>query len=492
VRIWLDEQLRQPSPIEAARAIGDSLAAINRVAVGDARRLEIAELYWTAANTLLPTLEQRFSRAAQPLSGVALDAAKAALTLANEMSVAYKHLLVREAARRLTLTGPRLLLALVHRCLQCSARILVNSYLAYAPVPPKTWLDAHIVYGFARERELTQLTVNADTPDMTPERAYLQTLLLALANPYGLEPGQLATVAQYVQTHCPLAKLTDVAPVHRMAKAVAIVPIGHDFPPFSANKGGAVEGGKLYLLTYDLAFEIQGQLREVEGGGPVPAEVGQGTPARARYLALLKRLLRQWAIPPARQFNRLPSRSRVVMCAGLSGVWKYSRGDHGGASQPPSGLPEMSACQVVNQTPAGYALRQADGHHAALRIGDLIALRIEARTGLQVAIVRWFRNTFKGSGLEFGCELLSEAPEAAAAVAENAPPGSLAPVVVLPEDRAPAGATNVPPQIIVPAGAFQLEQGIALRRGENSGFVVLTKLVEQGPGFELYEYVPVG
>ncbi len=283
VRIWLDEQLRQPSPIEAARAIGDSLAAINRVAVGDARRLEIAELYWTAANTLLPTLEQRFSRAAQPLSGVALDAAKAALTLANEMSVAYKHLLVREAARRLTLTGPRLLLALVHRCLQCSARILVNSYLAYAPVPPKTWLDAHIVYGFARERELTQLTVNADTPDMTPERAYLQTLLLALANPYGLEPGQLATVAQYVQTHCPLAKLTDVAPVHRMAKAVAIVPIGHDFPPFSANKGGAVEGGKLYLLTYDLAFEIQGQLRELEGGGPVPAEVGQGTPARARY-----------------------------------------------------------------------------------------------------------------------------------------------------------------------------------------------------------------
>jgi hypothetical protein len=146
---------------------------------------------------------------------------------------------------------------------------------------------------------------------------------------------------------------------------------------------------------------------------------------------------------------------------------------------------------VINHTPAGYALRQAEGHHASLRIGDLLALRVEDRPGLQVGMVRWFRNTFKGSGLEFGCELLSDAPEAAAAVAEHASASSLAPVVVLPEEHAPGGVENAPAQIIVPAGVFQLEQAVSLRRGENSGFAVLTKLVEQGPGFELYEYVAV-
>ena len=108
--------------------------------------------------------------------------------------------MVQEADRRLLLTGPRLLLALVHRCLQCTARILVNSYLAYGPVPPKTWLDAHAIYAFARERKLHQMTVVADTPDMTPERAYLQALLPALANPYGFQQGQLSVVAQYLQT----------------------------------------------------------------------------------------------------------------------------------------------------------------------------------------------------------------------------------------------------------------------------------------------------
>ena len=105
-------------------------------------------------------------------------------------------------------------------------------------------------------------------------------------------------------------------------------------------------------------------------------------------------------------------------------------------------------------------------------------------------MVRWFRNTMKASGLEFGCELLSDNPEAGAAASEDAKAGALQPVVVLPEDSA-VGAEPAPPQIIVPAGVFALEQAIALKRGSETGYAVLTKLVEQGPGFELYEFISV-
>src|SRR6185437_2543933 len=235
----------------------------------------------------------------------------------------------------------------------------------------------------------------------------------------GFLPSQLESVLQYLQDHAHLARLTPVPPVHRMAKAVAIVPVGPDFPPFSANKGGATDGSRLYLLTFDLAFELQERIRELETGAAVPP-LGSSAQTREQQTALLRRLLRQWAIPPARQFNRLPSRARVVMCAGLSGVWQYSRGVHVGVAHAPAGLPAMTTCQVINHTPAGYALRQIDPAPAALRIGDLIALRVEGRSGLQVAIVRWFRNTLKSTALEFGCELLSDSPEAAAAAAEDA------------------------------------------------------------------------
>jgi hypothetical protein len=148
----------------------------------------------------------------------------------------------------------------------------------------------------------------------------------------------------------------------------------------------------------------------------------------------------------------------------------------------------MTSCQVINHTPAGYALRQIDAHPTVLRIGDLIALRVEGRSGLQVAAVRWFRNTLRNSGLEFGCELLSDNPEAAAAAAEGASDGQLTPVVVLPDEN--AGAESQP-QLLVPAGTFDVEQALSLRRGKDTGFAVLTKLAEQGPGYELYEFAAV-
>jgi hypothetical protein len=341
---------------------------------------------------------------------------------------------------------------------------------------------------FTRERKIHRHPVTPDQPDITLERLYVQSLLLALANPYGFLPSQLAIVLHYLQENAQLAKLTTVPPVHRMAKAVAIVPVGHDFPPFSANKGGNAEGSKLFLLTFDLAFELQEQIRGLEAGGVLPREAGADPEGRHRYITLLKRLLRQWAIPPARQFNRLPSRAKVVMCAGLPGVWHYSRGTQ---HPPPHGVPPpppMTECQVINHTSGGYALRQIDPTPTPLRVGDLIALRIEGRDALQVAMVRWFRNTLASSILEFGCELLSDAPEAAAAAAEDAPESHLMPVLVLPEEPQDDEAS---PQLAAPAGAFSLEQAVSLRRRGGAGFAVLTKLVEQGPGFDLYEFVAV-
>jgi hypothetical protein len=472
----------------AARVIGEALSATNRVSMSHSRRLDLAEQYWKTAALLWPRLEHRFIRASHPLQGDDLEAAKSALALANELSLAYKRLLAGEASRRLVWGGPRRLVSLVRRAFQATSRVLANSYLSYAPVPPNTWYDAHEIYMFTRERKIHRHPVTLDQPDVTLERLYTQSLLLALANPYGFLPSQLAMVLHYLQDNAQLAKLTPVPPVHRLAKAVAIVPVGHDFPPFSANKGGNAEGSKLFLLTFDLAFQLQEQIRGLEAGAALPREAGSDADARGRYVALLKRLLRQWAIPPARQFNRLPSRARVVMCAGLPGVWHYSRGrQHAtqGAAPPP-----MTQCQVVNHTSGGYALRQIDPLPSALRVGDLIALRVEGREGLQVAMVRWFRNTLAGAMLEFGCELLSDAPEAAAATAENAPESDILPVLVLPEE-VDAETGGPAPQLAAPAGAFALEQAVNLRRSGGSGFAVLTKLVEQGPGFDLYEFVAV-
>src|SRR2546423_3722876 len=306
IQPWLHETLKR-DPIEAAGIIGDALAATNRVSLSESKRLQLADKFYTTALVLWPILERHFSRAAHPLSGDALAAAKSSLILAAELATSYKHLLSQEADKRILLGGNRLMVALIHRCLQCTNRVLINSYQSYAPVPSRTWHDAHAIYVFAHSRNVQMTPIASDSAETTPEGYYVQALLLALANPYGFMPGQLGLVVQYLQAQAHWARITDVPPVHRLAKAVAIVPVGHDFPPFAANKGANVNGGKLFLLTFDLAFQIQEQVRALEGGGAPPAPVGNDPAAKTAHIALLRRLLRQWAIPPARQFNRLPS-----------------------------------------------------------------------------------------------------------------------------------------------------------------------------------------
>jgi hypothetical protein len=101
--------------------------------------------------------------------------------------------------------------------------VLINSYLSYSPVPPKTWLDAHAIYAFARERGLHQNAIAHDQPEMTPERVYLQALLLALANPYGFLPGQLNTVVRYLQESPPGRSLIGAGSLD--GEAVAIIPV---------------------------------------------------------------------------------------------------------------------------------------------------------------------------------------------------------------------------------------------------------------------------
>ena len=152
------------TPIEAARLIGDALAATNRVAMCDSRRLELAEQYWDTADRAVAAA--RGALRARPASagrrrarrgeGVARPRARARDRLQATCSA-------RKRASAHLLGGNRLLVALVHRCLQCTTRILINSYLSYSPVPPRTWHDVHRIYAFARERGLTSAPCRTTT-----------------------------------------------------------------------------------------------------------------------------------------------------------------------------------------------------------------------------------------------------------------------------------------------------------------------------------------
>ncbi len=484
---WLG-QLRGELPEDVAQAMAERLFALNRTALSPRPRREIADLFFARASTLWPALEGGLRAFAQPLSGEALASTKATIALASEINIAYKRCLADELARKSWARGGRQLPELIHLCQIAAGRVLSVCYVAHAPVPEGTWHDLHAIYLLALERDLATTAVNPHVAFLTPERAYVQTLLLALANPYGLLPGQLPLVVEFIGEHCHLATLGAEPPVHRTTRAVAVVPAGYDFPPYAANKGGAAGESPLYLRMHELAFRLQEALHRVERGEAMPAAAGAGPGARVGYVAMLRRLLREWGATPARHFNRLPGRSEVAVCAGLNLVWQVTRAVR--AQQATAG--EISTLllpgRVLNQTPGGLALKVSRQATAglAIRVGELLGIQNKARDRWLVACVRWFRNTLRDNGVEVGCEVLAEDFEVAAVRDERSPESQRVHALYL------AGDALSAPSLIVPQGALEAESGAVLRTSRHTGTIVLTKLTEHAAGFDRFEFVAVG
>jgi pimeloyl-ACP methyl ester carboxylesterase len=133
---WLDEALTR-NAIEAAQVIGDALAALNVVAMSDSRRMSSPRSSGARRKFSGRGSSSTLHRQRTPFAANRSRQAKASLGLAQELFVAYKRVLEHEGNKRVHFGGTRTLVMLIHRCIQCAWRILVNSYVAYAPIMPR-------------------------------------------------------------------------------------------------------------------------------------------------------------------------------------------------------------------------------------------------------------------------------------------------------------------------------------------------------------------
>ena len=318
-------------PVEAARPIGDALAATNR-RDRDARRLELLEQYWAAAESLWPQL-QATSCALPPLTGDALEAAKAALDLAMEVRPRTTRARARgepaRAVRRQPAPGqappplPPGDGAHPHRQLHVLRADPAAHVARRAP-------DLRV----ARERGLHQRNVAGEPDGTTPERAYCGRCCSRSRIPTGSCPAssdraRLRTGARALgEAHRRRAGAPD-------GEGRRDRPVGHDFHRSRrarAARSRAARSSSSRSISRSRSRSRCASSRRA--ANPERRRTRRGS--RLRYLMLLKRLLRQWAIPPARQFNRLPSRAKVVMCTSSPACGSTAAAGMSGVAAPPT------------------------------------------------------------------------------------------------------------------------------------------------------------
>lgn len=491
VRARLAELPFNERPAECARELADELARLNHWKIDTSARWHLLEEYFNAAAGSWTVLDTLYSNVSHPMQGDVAVAADVALAVATGASMGYKRILADLTRMRLGLGLPKVPALLIHRCQQCLARILAVSYLSFRPVPPNTWFELHQIYLLARESGIANTPFSDQTPGFTPEVAYIQVLLLSLANPYGFLPGQISLALIFLGDYAHLAKLTDTPPVHRMASALAVVPISSDQPPMAARKVDVPEHAvALYLHCYDVVFAINQHVQELEAGTAWPAAAVADTISQPQYLDFVERLLREWGVAPTRQEMRSAGNRGVMVCAGLGPLFRAMleleesrRGTKVAEAEP---VPRAQ-CTVMNQTDGGYSLRlesaQAD---VELRVGEVIGLLEARQRKVPVAVIRWLRFDGLSGQTRFGVEVLSTSAELIK-VAIPSRGGLELPAIILP----PALLTDEHSTLVVPPGVLASDLELWLGGPADAETVIVTRLVEQTLSFERYEFIPV-
>lgn len=397
LRAWLAAHAGMP-PAESAVAIKDQL---KRLAATPGLRLRMRMLDILAEETrrIASLVEADLDKAQYPLSTALQGKVVAGNNLLKCHAQSYRAVAEKLLTGWLRWGNGDLLHHALHGAMDMERRRLLLAHRAYAPGSKSAWRNLHRLYRMARSAGL-----DGDAAQIGDALSplYLKTLLLALAEPAQMAPGELDRIRFYLERHAGLAELRDMASQHAWSDAAPaegcfLIRRNEEGPGRSLGKWHKLEtqGGDLLLDCGPLLKRMRSQIDAIEHG-MLPSKVGLPSVAhRPYYLAMMKGLLTLWSTPPLRRFTRQHFKPRVELATGLDDLWsllsgtpqRRRRGD-AAPRRAETGAVELGEWSVANESPTGFALEYLSGESGALAVGMLVGVRSPDRSQTHVCLVR--------------------------------------------------------------------------------------------------------
>ncbi len=396
LRAWLDSLSKAP-PEEAAAALKDQLKRLS-AAHGFRVRLKMLDIMAGETRRITGAFEADLNKALHPLS----TALQHKVVIGNDL-LKYHGKSYRTAADRLrsgwlSWGNGDLLQQTLANAMDMEHRRLVLAYRAYAPGSKSAWRNLHMLYRMAR-------AAGHGAPDAaesrnSPRHFYVKAILLALAEPVQMAPGELDRVRFYLDRYAGLAELQDLTrPLEASdsREGCFLIRQNAEGPGRSLQKWHNIEvqSGDLLLDCGPLLKKMRSQIDALEHG-VLPSKIGLPSVARhPQYIDLMKNLLALWSVPPWRRFHRQHFKPRVELAVGLDDLWSLLSGvalkrrrDDRSEDESATHAVELSEWSVVNESPTGFALQYLNGESSALSVGSLVGVRSPDRSTAHICLVR--------------------------------------------------------------------------------------------------------
>jgi len=235
---------------------------------------------------------------------------------------------------------------LFQRVLACAGEVIGTCVFARREFGADYWKLLHQAYAAAEARGIRSETVADLSVESSPMAAYLEVLMLQLAQPHRLSHREFDWARKWVRRWAHKVALSREA---SLQGGYAVDLAGASGPAWAE---AAASSPTLRFLDLDrVAASISARIQRLEEGAE-PAVLGLGSDCtRLAAQDLLKTLQRAWLeSAPARDFPRRASPSPMELVSGFAAIHHAIEGTPVAKSASPSG-------------PSGYSYGEADRFH---------------------------------------------------------------------------------------------------------------------------------
>jgi len=503
---WI-ESLPLTNIQQAQHALTVQLRALSSAQLPPVERLQILETLKEASIFVQAESSKRYAGKPLPLEAGEAAAWNNGIALWQEMGRNYRQCLRAYREGDLTIAPHAALVCM--RCLRYLGAEISDYYGVYRQVPGALWRMLHEPYSFAEQHGFARIRVQDSfaqcDPDSSCAEAYIQTLLMHLANPFALSVRQMGFVQRWLEKWATLVSLTTQPLPPSPIPSLAVDLGGASDAPFATD---LEPHPNLRYLDLEQLSKTLRQAINLLKQGQTPGQLGLGEDARQPGCEnLLMLLYVQWCRAGVmRSEDRRETEVAASVCFGIPAVHFQLSG--GRAFRQPGDLTSrekqdldsygyiarvahetgddaedsLETCQIINQSASGFmCMHRKPDARSRIAHNQLLAVRRAGSNHFHLGMVQWLR-TNENDGLYCGVRLFPGTPQAVAVRPSNSNPASSSryePALLLPEVSSPA----TPATLILPAGRIQSGRFVEIF-SDHKKIATLLNLLEKGGDFD--------
>lgn len=513
---------------ETTKQLYRALHDVNRHRHRWKRRYQFLEAIRQPLDSVQRAFGQRYSTLTFPLPAKSQQIVTLAQRLHLEMALGYMAAVEGMLNSHVLFHDRHALKVMVHRACRHLNQSVLIAYQVYGQQRSGIWQQLHRLYTFAESRGFHQYSIKDPLFDELPKssiaRVYKQIVLLAAASPYRMRQGEAVAVHRALARWAAHAELLESDDTDA-AKALFVLHLDSDEEPeYRSHDHRPCDKPACRLIDTSRLVHL------------VQEEAGQTSPTAPASLLtpeLYRRLLHDWAIAPSRGERRNEGGDNIDAVIGMIHIHQlFARAQHvttppptpsrfasdpsrdktspatpprssddlwnpftaqpnKGAAKPspqpqaaPATLPIL-CWRIINESVGGFRLAVPAGQEAAVRVGEVVALReLHSPDRWHLTVVRWIHQFDEGL-FEAGVQIIASDP--LTAMVKSATPGKdkgeFQRGLLLPE----APERHQPATLFVPNRLFRPAEKVLLHVSGHQMEIVLGNAIQESGSFVQFE-----